>query len=242
MNRHSFWLWMILGAFSGTALALAIMDSSGAGPINRFRDLFGYGGRHTDDADHGRDLFHTGVDISGLKQGEPYASFDRRRDRMAIRTYFGFGCLADCAAIAEGYRWAVQHQIRKISDCRGPSWPALEGCAAYMLGDPRVSANTGCEGAEQLVAAISRPGRAARRVDEPANVDQVPAPYQPIDHLRMSGATTIDSCAELRLGQQHFFDLAARIAAICLVKKFTKVLAHRADAAEIGRLANRPVR
>lgn len=132
MRERSPWLWMTLGALVGGGATLATVEPSTVALRNDVLDLFGYGGRHTDDSEHGRDLFHTGVDISGTKGGETYADFDARRDRNATTTLYRFGCLGDCSAIAAGYRWSVRHQIRQPAECIGLSWPSLEGCAAYI--------------------------------------------------------------------------------------------------------------
>ncbi len=84
-----------------------------------------------------RNLFHSGVPISGVKAGETYGAYDARRDAAAATEYFGFGCLGDCRPQEAGHRWAVQHRIAKPRDCAGTSWGFVEGCAAYSL--PRSS-------------------------------------------------------------------------------------------------------
>lgn len=101
--------------------------------MNEAQDLFGYGGAHFDDADPQQDLFHTEVDISGVRDGLTYSRFDAIRDKQAVETYHGFGCHGSCEQNAEGYRWAVRKDIGKASNCVGFSWSFVEGCAAYAF-------------------------------------------------------------------------------------------------------------
>lgn len=101
--------------------------------VDEVEDLLGYGGPHSDEITGSRDLFHAGVPITGLKQGESYGAYDRRRDEEAITDYFSFGCLGDCRLHKAGYRWAVKNRILNPRDCLGPSWAFLEGCAAFAL-------------------------------------------------------------------------------------------------------------
>ena len=110
--------------------ALAAMD---AGMRASIVDIFGYGGPHSDGSSGSRRLFHSGVSISGEKNGETYAAYDARRRAMEVSGFRGFGCPGDCARHEAGYRWAEELQLASPWQCRGPSWEFVEGCAAYVL-------------------------------------------------------------------------------------------------------------
>lgn len=96
-------------------------------------DVVGYGGAHSDEATGSRDLFHSGVPIGGLKHGETYGAYDRRRDNAATDNYFNFGCIRDCRLHGAGYRWAVRERVVNPRACAGSTWEFTEGCAAYVL-------------------------------------------------------------------------------------------------------------
>ena len=101
--------------------------------IDKVADLLGYGGAHSDEATGSRDLFHSGVPIGGLKHGETYGAYDRRRDENAAENYFNFGCPGDCRLHEAGHSWAVRKQVVTPRDCVGSSWEFVEGCAAYVI-------------------------------------------------------------------------------------------------------------
>jgi hypothetical protein len=116
-------------------LVLASLAAMDGGIRRSVADLFGYGGPHTDHFSGGRDLFHTGVAISGTKQGERYSDFDARRDRVQSTSFSGFGCPDACDEHERGYRWAAGNEVKEPRHCRGETWEFLEGCAAYALDD-----------------------------------------------------------------------------------------------------------
>ena len=126
-------LWAIGGVLAAVLLAALVPSSGPVSPIGRLQDLAGYGGTHSDAPEQGRDLFHSGADIGGTKEGMSYARFDVRRDSSATLSFFGFGCSGTCARHEAGYRWAVRHDVRQVADCIGFSWSEIEGCAAYAL-------------------------------------------------------------------------------------------------------------
>lgn len=136
MSKRSSVMRIMLGALAGALLLYAVAGSGQGGLKNWVVDLFGYGGLHSDDAEHGRDLFHTGIDISGIKGGLTYAGYDSRRDAQATMSYFGFGCLGSCDGYAAGFKWAARHDVKAASECIALRWDSLEGCAAYALREP----------------------------------------------------------------------------------------------------------
>ena len=109
--------------------ALVAMDAGLRGSVV---DLFGYGGPHSDEASGSRALFHTGVPIDGVKNGETYGVYDARRHTEEQAGFRGFGCPGGCARHEAGYRWAQVNKVTNARDCRGSSWEALEGCAAFV--------------------------------------------------------------------------------------------------------------
>lgn len=117
-------------------VVLAIVGSMGAMDA-RIRasvvDFFGYGGPHADESTGNRRLFHTGVPITGRKNGETYAEFNDRRQGLGLVGFHGFGCIADCRRHEAGYEWARQRNLTRARVCRGPTWEFVEGCAAYVL-------------------------------------------------------------------------------------------------------------
>ncbi|TFI58430.1 hypothetical protein E2493_09855 [Sphingomonas parva] len=119
---------LVLAAILATLL---LMDR---GMRERAVDMFGYGGEHSDESYGGRDLFHTGVPIRSELAGETYAAYDARRDASSPQGAFrGFPCLGTCDVYAAGYNWAARQRLNEPLQCRGPSWPFVEGCAAYVL-------------------------------------------------------------------------------------------------------------
>ena len=133
MNKQPVLLLVGGGALVG-GLLIVLFGSTGDVPLSgRVQDLFGYGGSHIDAPGHGRDLFHTGVDIGGIKEGSTYAKFDSARDVSASQSFHGFGCLPTCDGHEAGFRWAVRHDVREASECIGLGWSQIEGCAAYAL-------------------------------------------------------------------------------------------------------------
>lgn len=136
MSKRSSLLLVLFGALAGTLLFYTLAEPDQGGLKTSVADLFGYGGSHSDDAEHGRDLFHTGVDISGTKGGLTYAGYDSRRDAQATTSYFGFGCLGSCDGHAAGFKWATRHNLKAASECIALRWDSLEGCAAYVLRKP----------------------------------------------------------------------------------------------------------
>lgn len=117
-------------------VVVAIVGSLGAmdaGIRASVADFFGYGGPHADESSGSRRLFHSGVPIEGVKNGETYAAFDARRQDLDVIGFHGFGCARDCRRHEAGYRWAEEQRVSRPRDCRGPSWEFLEGCAAYVL-------------------------------------------------------------------------------------------------------------
>ena len=132
MSKRPALLLMGGGAVVG---GLALILTSPAGEpslVGRVQDAFGYGGPHTDTPNHGRNLFHSEVDISGIKGGLTYAQFNSRRIANAVDGFSGFGCLESCAAHEDGFRWAARHGVSKASECMGRSWSEVEGCAAFV--------------------------------------------------------------------------------------------------------------
>ena len=99
---------------------------------DRVQDVFGYGSSHTDTADHGRTLFHSEVDIAGVREGLTYAQFNLRRIANATEGFERFGCVKTYGSHEDGYRWAAKHGISKASECNGLSWSEVEGCVAFV--------------------------------------------------------------------------------------------------------------
>ncbi|MGA9581664.1 MAG: hypothetical protein WBR13_06815 [Allosphingosinicella sp.] len=97
-------------------------------------DLFGYGGPHSDESSGSRTLFHTGVPISGIKNGKTYTAYDRRRHAQGTAGFRGFACSGECERHEAGYRWAEAQNVTSPRNCRGPNWEFVEGCAAFVLG------------------------------------------------------------------------------------------------------------
>ena len=125
---------IILAAMA--AVVILIVGSIGAldkGVRDSVQDFLGYGGPHSDETYGGRDLFHTGVDISGRRGGEAYAAYDARRDTSAVADFQGFQCPDSCKDHEAGYQWAIKYGISKGSDCKGPSWAFIEGCTAFVF-------------------------------------------------------------------------------------------------------------
>lgn len=131
MSKRSGLLLVAGGALVG-GLVLMFTGPTGEPSLGgRLQDAFGYGGPHTDTPDHGRTLFHSDVDISGVREGLTYAQFNSQRAAKAAAGFQGFGCLETCARHEAGYRWAARHGVSKASDCIGLSWSEIEGCAAF---------------------------------------------------------------------------------------------------------------
>ena len=99
-------------------------------------DFFGYGGRHSDNEIGMRHLFHSGANISGVKNGETYAQFDARRDRSSSDGFNGFGCVGSCVELEAGYRWAQARTMKDPKQCAGATWSFVEGCIAYTTPEP----------------------------------------------------------------------------------------------------------
>ena len=132
MGKRSVMLLVGGGALVG-GLTLMLTAPEGAPSLGaRIQDAFGYGGSHTDTPDHGRNLFHSDVDIEGVKGGLTYAQFNSRRIANAVDGFSGFGCLDSCAGHEDGFRWAAKHGVSKASECIGRSWSEIEGCAAFV--------------------------------------------------------------------------------------------------------------
>ncbi len=132
MSKRSVLLLISGGALVG-AVAVAVTGPTTDVPLGaRIRDAFGYGGPHTDAPNHGRNLFHSEVDISGTRQGLTYAQFNSRRSIAATESFSGYGCFEACRAHEAGFRWAARHGVKKASECMGLSWSEIEGCAAFV--------------------------------------------------------------------------------------------------------------
>ena len=125
--------WFVLAGLILATLLIVLLYPDLRGLRNSVQDLFGYGGFHFDDGAGSRDLFHLGVDISGTRDRQTYASFDLHRDGEATASFHGFGCLQSCDDHKAGYRWAVRHGVRRPSECGGLSWGFIEGCAAHAI-------------------------------------------------------------------------------------------------------------
>lgn len=132
MTERSPLLLVALGLLVGLAM-LFVFGMGGGSVKNQVQDWFGYGGEHSDDPAHGRDLFHSGADIKRIKGGLTYAAFDSKRDLQATQSFFGFGCLKDCDGPRAGFKWASSHAIADPADCQGLRWDFVEGCAAYAF-------------------------------------------------------------------------------------------------------------
>lgn len=125
--------WIVLVAMGLVLVVmLGLIASMDPSFRNKAQDLFGYGGPHSDEEIGSRDLFHSGADISGQKEGESYAAYDARRNRIATAGFEGFGCLDTCRELQVGYRWAEANRVDQASRCRGATWPLVEGCVAYV--------------------------------------------------------------------------------------------------------------
>lgn len=132
MKRPSLLLLVGGGALVG-AIATLLVGSNADLPLSaRIQDAFGYGGVHTDTPEHGRSLFHSGADISGVKGGLTYARFNSRRIVNAVDAFAGFSCLESCAGHEAGFRWAAKRGVSQASECIGRSWSEIEGCAAFV--------------------------------------------------------------------------------------------------------------
>lgn len=129
---------LLLAAMALVVFAIMVaMASMDAGLRRSVVDLFGYGGPHSDEALGSRALFHTRVSIDGMKNGETYAAYDRRRHGLSESGFGGFGCPGGCERHEAGYRWAKEQGISTSQDCRGPTWEFVEGCAVYLSQDAR---------------------------------------------------------------------------------------------------------
>ena len=139
MSKRSGLLLVASGALVGGLVLMFTGPAGGPSLGGRIQDAFGYGGPHTDTPDHGRTLFHSAVDIGGVRGGLTYAQFNARRATNTVEGFAGFGCLETCASHEAGYRWAAKHGIAKASECIGLSWSEIEGCAAFVSrnADPR---------------------------------------------------------------------------------------------------------
>jgi hypothetical protein len=125
---------IVLAAMALVVLGIVgLLGAMDAGIRASVVDFFGYGGPHADESSGNRRLFHTGVPITGRKNGETYAEFDARRQGLDTVGFHGFGCVGQCGPHAAGYRWAREQRVSRPPDCRGPSWEFVEGCAAYLL-------------------------------------------------------------------------------------------------------------
>ena len=125
---------LLLAAMVLVVLVIMIaMGSMDAGVRRSVVDFFGYGGPHSDEASGSRALFHTRVPIDGVKNGETYAAYDKRRHGLSQAGFGGFGCPGGCGRHQAGYRWAEARKVTSPRDCRGPSWEFVEGCAAFLL-------------------------------------------------------------------------------------------------------------
>ena len=130
-DRDRSWLFVVAMGFVVLAIIIAIA-SIDRGMREAAQDMLGYGGPHSDESYGGRDLFHTGVDIGGIKGGETYAAFDGRRDSGFSDGFSGFGCPGSCDTHKAGYAWAMKQGVGDLRQCRGSSWAFLEGCVAYV--------------------------------------------------------------------------------------------------------------
>jgi hypothetical protein len=84
-----------------------------------------------------RDLRGAGVNVSGEKEGKPYAVYDAARDQTGTGLAFaGYGCMRDCADVMTGYRRARRDKITNPRLCSAPTWGELEGCVAFAQGLP----------------------------------------------------------------------------------------------------------
>lgn len=126
---------LVLAGVATLAVGLMLMfiTPGGAPSLSaRVRDAFGYGGSHSDATNYGRSLFHSDVDIGGIKAGQTYAQFNSRRAKDAVDGFSGFGCLESCADHEVGFSWAAEQGISNASKCIGRSWSEVEGCAAFV--------------------------------------------------------------------------------------------------------------
>lgn len=130
-DRDRSWLFVVAMAVVVLAIIVAIASTDRT-LREAAQDTLGYGGPHSDESGGGLDLFHTGVDIDGTKQGETYAAYDARRDRQATNGFGGFACPSSCNTHQAGYDWAMKQKLTDDGQCRGSSWAFLEGCAAYV--------------------------------------------------------------------------------------------------------------
>lgn len=132
MSKGSTLLLVGAGALAGGLLLMLTSPSGGPTLVAQVQDAFGYGGPHSDTPNHGRNLFHSSVDISGVRDGLTYAQFNSRRIMNAADGFSGFGCLESCAGHEAGFRWAAKHGVSKASECIGRSWSEIEGCAVFV--------------------------------------------------------------------------------------------------------------
>ena len=137
MSRDRPWILIVSMALIALTVALAILMMD-RGFRNSFLDLFGYGGPHSDEPSGNRDLFHTGANIRGQRNGESYAAYDARRDQSSSEGFQGFGCVGSCTDLELGYRWAQSNRITDAKECEGSSWSILEGCVAYVTKGQRI--------------------------------------------------------------------------------------------------------
>lgn len=125
---------LLLAAMALVVLAIMVaMGAMDAGVRRTVVDLFGYGGPHSDEASGSRTLFHSRVPIDGMKNGETYAAYDRRRHGLSQAGFGGFGCPGGCERHEAGYRWAEERKVMSPRECGGPSWEFVEGRAAFVL-------------------------------------------------------------------------------------------------------------
>ena len=132
MSKRSGLLLVAGGALVGSLVLMLTAPAGGPSLAGRIQDAFGYGGPHKDIPDHGRTLFHSDADISGVRGGLTYAQFNARRAAETVEGFQGFGCLKTCASHEAGYRWAAKHGVSKASECIGLSWSEIEGCVAFV--------------------------------------------------------------------------------------------------------------
>lgn len=136
MGIHTDRPGLLLAAMALVVFVIMVaMGSLDAGVRRSVVDLFGYGGPHSDESSGSRALFHTRVPIDGMKNGETYAAYDKRRHALSQNGFGGFGCPGGCERHEAGYRWAEKRKVTSPRDCRGPTWEFVEGCAALVLED-----------------------------------------------------------------------------------------------------------
>ena len=126
--------WILIAAMCLVMVAVAAALLGAVPDLRRpVQDFLGYGGPHTDESTGSRYLFHTGADIRGEKKGETYSAYVTRRESLeTTEGFMGFPCVATCKELEAGYRWAEAKGVTDARSCRGPSWPFVEGCVAYV--------------------------------------------------------------------------------------------------------------